>query len=245
MKSLKILFFAVAVLVAATGCKKKLVVPEFGMISVDTLFVNGERQFTVQYEFATISNACESPVLQVIESSNIRRFFQLEEFGGTAQEALGESLTQTAAEFAADDVAAAIPSEEIVCSTSTAELVDSVLVYTISYSSYTGGAHGRQGIAATNYSLKDGYELTLDDLFDEQQRARLSSGIREKLYAEYNVQDDKGLAEAGFFPEYIGVTDNFALTPEGITFYYNPYDIGCYALGGVEVAFTCEELQGL
>ncbi|MFR2005478.1 RsiV family protein [Alistipes putredinis] len=35
------------------------------------------------------------------------------------------------------------------------------------------------------------------------------------------------------------------MTEDGITFYYNPYDIGCYALGGVEVHITREEMQGL
>ena len=35
------------------------------------------------------------------------------------------------------------------------------------------------------------------------------------------------------------------LTLIKITFYYNPYDIGCYALGGVEVHITREEMQGL
>ena len=46
-------------------------------------------------------------------------------------------------------------------------------------------------------------------------------------------------------PEIIGVTENFLVTPEGITFYYNPYDIGCYALGSVEVSVSREQLAGL
>ena len=44
------------------------------------------------------------------------------------------------------------------------------------------------------------------------------------------------------------VTSKFSvveMTEDGITFYYNPYDIGCYALGGVEVHITREEMQGL
>ena len=53
------------------------------------------------------------------------------------------------------------------------------------------------------------------------------------------------LAERGFFPEYISLTENFRITPEGITFYYNPYDIGCYALGAVDVTMSREELENL
>ena len=51
------------------------------------------------------------------------------------------------------------------------------------------------------------------------------------------------LAAQGFFPEQIGATENFRIAPEGIVFCYNPYDIGCYALGAVEVTVSREELD--
>lgn len=41
------------------------------------------------------------------------------------------------------------------------------------------------------------------------------------------------------------MTENFRITPEGIVFLYNPYDIGCYALGYIEVTVTGEELETL
>lgn len=69
--------------------------------------------------------------------------------------------------------------------------------------------------------------------------------IRNKLYEQFGVTGDEGLVAQGFFPEYISTTENFEVTEDGITFYYNPYDIGCYALGGVEVHITREEMQGL
>ena len=55
--------------------------------------------------------------------------------------------------------------------------------------------------------------------------------IRNKLYEQFGVTGDEGLVAQGFFPEYISTTENFEVTEDGITFYYNPYDIGCYALG--------------
>ncbi len=48
--------------------------------------------------------------------------------------------------------------------------------------------------------------------------------LRKKLYEQYGTDNDEELAEQGFFPEYIALTENFQITPEGITFYYNPYD---------------------
>ena len=62
---------------------------------------------------------------------------------------------------------------------------------------------------------------------------------------QYGADSDEELAAQGFFPDYISLTENFQVTPEGITFYYNPYDLGCYALGAVEVTMTREELENL
>ena len=126
-----------------------------------------------------------------------------------------------------------------------ARVVDTLLVYTISSSNYTGGAHGMYSINCHNYSIAGGYELALSDLFDAARQEALIGLIRNKLYEQFGVTGDEGLVAQGFFPEYISTTENFEVTEDGITFYYNPYDIGCYALGGVEVHITREEMQGL
>ena len=124
-------------------------------------------------------------------------------------------------------------------------VVDTLLCYVITRASYTGGAHGIYGTECYNYSLAGGYEITTADLFTETQLERLNRLIREDIYEQYGVRSDEELETKGFFPEYIGVTENFLVTPEGITFYYNPYDIGCYALGSVEVSVSREQLAGL
>ena len=120
---------------------------------------------------------------------------------------------------------------------------DTLVTYSISRWSFTGGAHGMYGIEYHTYSITDGYELSLADLFTAPQLLGMEKLLREKLYAQYGTDNDEGLAEQGFFPEYIALTENFQITPEGITFYYNPYAIGCYALGAVEVAIGREELE--
>ena len=124
-------------------------------------------------------------------------------------------------------------------------VVDTLLCYVITRSSYTGGAHGIYGTECYNYSLAGGYEITTADLFTEAQLERLNRLVREDICEQYGVRSDEELETKGFFPEYIGVTENFLVTPEGITFYYNPYDIGCYALGSVEVSVSREQLAGL
>ena len=122
---------------------------------------------------------------------------------------------------------------------------DTLATYVITRSSYTGGAHGIYGIEYHTYSLKSGLEITTGDLFTESQAERLDEVIRKKICETYHVTTDDELSELGFFPEYIGATENFLIDDRGITFFYNPYEIGCYALGGIEVTLTREELSAL
>ena len=65
----------------------------------------------------------------------------------------------------------------------------------------------------------------------------------EKLCEKYDARNQDELAARGFFPEEIGMTENFRLTADSITFCYNPYDIGCYALGDIEVAIGLREID--
>lgn len=235
---------AILTLGMAAGCSDKPVQPKFVSVDIDTTFACGPMQYTVQYNFASIANTSESAALQAIEEANIRSFFGLEDFTGTAREAAAAALDELRQEaLLTSDSAYGWENTE--AAQSEAAVVDSLLVYTITRASYTGGAHGIYTLSVRNYSLSGGYELTLADLFGDAKRQALDSLIRIKLYEQFNVADDEGLATEGFFPEYIGATENFAVTPEGITFYYNPYDIGCYALGDVEVSIQNEELDNL
>lgn len=59
--------------------------------------------------------------------------------------------------------------------------VDTLTVYTIRRESYTGGAHGMRTTEYHNYWTKGGYELSLGDLFPEEQLPRLTERIKAKL----------------------------------------------------------------
>lgn len=194
-----------------------------------------------------IANADEAPALQAIQESNMLYFFGLEHFQGGVQEAVDWSIGQFMDEYIGtlDESVPQWETEMEMAVESEARVVDTLLVYTISSSNYTGGAHGMYSINCHNYSIAGGYELALSDLFDAARQEALIGLIRNKLYEQFGVTGDEGLVAQGFFPEYISTTENFEVTEDGITFYYNPYDIGCYALGGVEVHITREEMQGL
>ena len=168
----------------------------------------------------------------------------------TAAEAAEAAIAQIAEQYAmppgasGPDVGTGRPAWEGEISVeSEGNVVDSLLCYAITRSSYTGGAHGMYSTQYHIYSLADGFELSLADLFDARQLEILDRAIREKIAETYDAVSDEDLSDRGFFPEYICPTENFRITPEGIAFFYNPYEIGCYALGSVEVTFTWAELD--
>lgn len=242
MKYIKTAILIAGMAAATAACTRKPIVPEFSMLSIDTLIGTPANGCKIEFRFATIANAAKSPALRSIEAANAEYFFELEDFGGTARQAVDSAIRQIAAEMLPDSVEQTMGTYEI-SAEAEVTVTDSLVTYIISRWSFTGGAHGMYGIEYHTYSITDGYELSLADLFTAPQLLGMEKLLREKLYAQYGTDNDEGLAEQGFFPEYIALTENFQITPEGITFYYNPYAIGCYALGAVEVAIGREELE--
>lgn len=236
MKRVILLFLVFAGLTFGS-CRRQTVMPQFDIVVTDTVAVRGGIPCRFQYAFTSIANADEAPALQAIQESNMLYFFGLEHFQGGVQEAVDWSIGQFMDEYIGtlDESVPQWETEMEMAVESEARVVDTLLVYTISSSNYTGGAHGMYSINCHNYSIAGGYELALSDLFDAARQEALIGLIRNKLYEQFGVTGDEGLVAQGFFPEYISTTENFEVTEDGITFYYNPYDIGCYALGGVEV----------
>lgn len=243
-------FCALAVVVLS-ACTSRPVAPRFETLAVDTLLEGQLMDCQVEYRFAAIGNAAKSPALAAIDAANVAYFFELEEFAGTPQEGATAAIARIAEELKLPAGTAGSPfknsgwSPGEVSVSSEAAVADTLLNYTITRWSFLGGAHGMYTTECHVYTLTDGYELSLADLFSEEQTERVDMLIRRRLCERYEARSDEELAEKGFFPEYIAATDNFLLTEEGITFHYNPYDIGCYALGPSEVILTREELDDL
>lgn len=245
MKTFRIL--AAALLVAAsTACSDRPVKPRFTASVLDTLLVRPTYDCQVDYRFATIANARKSEALQAIEQSNINYFFELEDFEGPAAAAIAESLRQTDQQLTLpESLRPERKAEYEISVESEGSVVDTLLCYMIYRSSYLGGAHGMYSTEYHTYSLADGYELSAADLLGEEKMEPLQALIRTKLCQTYNAANDEDLSAAGFFPDYISVTDNFRITPEGMIFHYNPYEIACYANGEIDVEVTREELEAL
>lgn len=250
MRIRSLLLLAIVAASAFAGCTKRPVQPRFAVESVDSLLRGDGFVCNIEYRFASIRNAAGHPALEAVERANIGYFFDLDDFEGSARVAADSSIARFAREYAMPQQArtdAGLPRETLwegeLSVESEGSVVDTLLCYVITRSSYTGGAHGMYSTGCHTYSLADGFELSLADLFDARQLEILDRAIHEKIADDYGAASDDELSDLGFFPEYIGLTENFLITPEGITFCYNPYEIGCYALGSVEVTFSREELS--
>lgn len=227
--------------------------PEFDVVVLDTVVTDNDYACTFQFAFTSIANADKSPALQAIQEANLFYFFEREDVQGDVPQLMERSMSQFMSEneildeyYGLDDLGTpSWRSEMEMIVESDARIVDSLLVYSISRSSYTGGAHGVYTLSWHNYSIAGGYELALSDLFTPEQQESLLTLIKHKLYEQFEATGDEDLAAQGLFPEYIAATENFEVSEDGITFYYNPYDIAAYALGRIEVHISSQELSEL
>lgn len=219
----KVCFLLTILTIATLTSCHRPVAPRFELLTLDTLIGDDTYGCRVEYRFATIANAPKSAALQTVQRHNIDYFFELEAFDGPAEKAAAESLRQLDRELRLPEPVSAGRMECEVSVESEGTKTDSLLTY----------------------SLATGRELTAADLFGPQRMEPLAALIRAKLYERYHATDDDGLAAAGFFPEYISATDNFRFAPGQVVFCYNPYEIGCYALGNIEVAIDCDTLLAL
>lgn len=121
-----------------------------------------------------------------------------------------------------------------------------LLVYRFRYEEYTGGAHGIYMTSFLNLDLRTMRPIRLDDLFAEGYEESLTDLLWNQLMAIHKVTSREELEEMGYASTgELTPTENFYLTKEGITFYYNVYDIAPYVMGAIEISLPWEMMQHL
>jgi hypothetical protein len=96
---------------------------------------------------------------------------------------------------------------------------------------FTGGAHGMQHISYGFFDVENGTQLSLKDVFHEEGFSLLEAVLTDKLKEDIGIEADERLSDAGFFVDSVAPNDNFFITPSGIGFYYNSYELAPYAMG--------------
>ncbi|GHT67506.1 hypothetical protein FACS1894110_13120 [Spirochaetia bacterium] len=109
---------------------------------------------------------------------------------------------------------------------------------------YTGGAHGNFLIDYFVIDPAVAKRLTLDDILKTEARPLVLARIEEALRNMRELKDGEPLTKGGFFEETVNIPDNFFLSPEGLGFLWNIYEIAPYAYGPIEVILPYEKVMG-
>ena len=121
-----------------------------------------------------------------------------------------------------------------------------VLTYRIDYNEYTGGAHGIYMSTFLNLDLRTLAPIRLDDLFAGDYKEQLTDLLWNQLMADNKVATRQELEDMGYVTTGdLTPTENFYLSKDGITFYYNVYDIAPYVMGPVKITLPYEMMQHL
>lgn len=115
-----------------------------------------------------------------------------------------------------------------------------VVVFEVDREGYScGAAHGNHTTSYLNYNVQAGRPITLSELMNAGYEDKLAALIRANL----EEQGVSLLVE----PEEVEVSSSFSVTPGGLKFSYDPYEIAPYSEGTVEVEISTGALaqQGL
>lgn len=112
---------------------------------------------------------------------------------------------------------------------------------------FLGGAHPNSTTLFANFDVASGRMLKRSDLLLDSGREQLDR-IGERAFRRVRkLAPDVDLNAAGFWFEggRFRLNENFAVTPTGLLFFFNPYEIGPYVFGATSIALPWAEVMPL
>lgn len=106
-------------------------------------------------------------------------------------------------------------------------------ISTLGYS-YTGGVHGNYGLSHATFDMTTGRELNLADFTNPGFEKRWAELGAVEIRSSMGQKPNSPLTESGLFEDTLELNQNWFLTPGGIGFSYDPYEIASYGRGIVE-----------
>jgi len=122
---------------------------------------------------------------------------------------------------------------------------DSLLSMQYTEESYTGGAHGNNLVAFINLNPKTGEVVKLEHLLKPGYEETLRS-IGEEIFRQHRELADTASYENNGFQftnDRFVLNDNYGFSREGISFYFNSYEIAPYAMGPTEVMIPYDRIS--
>ncbi len=111
---------------------------------------------------------------------------------------------------------------------------------------FQGGAHGASFTGFINWNTKANKSITLDDLFTDGYHDKLKTIAEGIFRKQEKLSDTSSLARDYFFKDNkFALNDNFSVTPIGLKFIYNQYEIKPYAAGITELFIPYTQIKSL
>lgn len=112
----------------------------------------------------------------------------------------------------------------------------------IEYYSFTGGAHGYGGRVSTLYDLISKKPIEFYDLIED--RDGFKAFAEKQFRIANNIPDKSNINQTGFMfeKEQFQLAQNVFIEADGITLYYNAYEIAAYAMGAQQLFLKKEDI---
>lgn len=113
--------------------------------------------------------------------------------------------------------------------------------------SFTGGAHPNSITRIKSFGLGQERSLTLPDLVQSGKIPILTRKAERKFRTLKKLSSSEDLKDAGYWfdNDTFHLNQNFALTKNGLEFYYNNYEIAPYVEGATKLVIPYNELKGI
>ena len=113
--------------------------------------------------------------------------------------------------------------------------------YMVEYYGFRGGAHGSNTMTPVVFDRKTGDIVPEEAFFADGYREPVAVLIQAHL-PDALEGDEEALA-AVFEPTLLGPNGLYEVTKDGVTWYYQPYDIAPYYLGVISISVPWKELK--
>ncbi|MBP4141316.1 DUF3298 and DUF4163 domain-containing protein [Flavobacterium sp. P4023] len=120
---------------------------------------------------------------------------------------------------------------------------ENILNIEINHYTYTGGAHGYQGLRSLLFDINTGKSISNDQLFTN--REAFKAFAEKKFRAKYKIPANKPINATGlmFEKEKFQLPQNIFFTDKGLLLYYNSYEVASYADGTKEILLSYKEVN--
>ena len=113
--------------------------------------------------------------------------------------------------------------------------------YLLSYYSFRGGAHGIQTLSQLVFDKETGEQLAEADFFVPDYAKPVAALMQASVKKEMEAEDPELLQLVEM--EFVVPNGNFSVTTDGMSWIFQPYEVGPYALGIVTALVSWEELK--